>query len=626
MKENSLRFLEALIRDFSRKCSTTLESKDLATISSRFRYEGSSFLTITLPQFSEDFFLGLERGEITSDLFRGWKKRRHLPAFLQGFVSLVFDSYTGELLNEPLVEAVHAIRQIANFFKKVSLPCTNKRISKAIRGYVQTDCSLGTLLSSINSDDLELFEKVGRVFISHVFGEEVDESLLLPHHGPGSTAEGVKGNEKYKPQNFCWYSSLDSFFQPSDLYSSEECYHEACVPEMKISNLESTVKVITVPKTLKTPRVIAMEPTAIQFAQQSLKDYFVDRIERNTLTKGHICFKDQCVNQKLALSSSIDKGLATLDLSEASDRVHKELVWKMFSVNPKLRDLIFCCRSPRARVDGSELILNKFASMGSALCFPVEALFFMTCLLTGYHKHRDLQPSLATIRKAIKRYYVYGDDIIIPTDQVESLVTALSTYGNVVGSKKSFSKGFFRESCGVDAFKGVEITPVYVRQLLPKKLSQAKRVVSSVSTANQLFKKGLSRTALLMKEQVELVTGRLPVIAETSPGLGWWLDVDGKPSKKRYNHKLHRYEVLTYVPFPVLKQDRIEGYNALTKCLLNLERKSRNEISKTDFTWDNYGLSKTAIAHLAQASDKKHLVETSVRGALTLKRRWTQAH
>nr|QDH86778.1 MAG: RNA-dependent RNA polymerase [Leviviridae sp.] len=84
-------------------------------------------------------------------------------------------------------------------------------------------------------------------------------------------------------------------------------------------------------------------------------------------------------NQLLAQKGSRDGSLATLDLSEASDRVSLQLVEELLARNPLAKEAILACRSLRASVPGHETItLAKFASMGSALCFPIEAMVFIT--------------------------------------------------------------------------------------------------------------------------------------------------------------------------------------------------------------------------------------------------------
>ena len=379
---------------------------------------------------------------------------------------------------------------------------------------------------------------------------------------------------------------------------------------------ELPVRVISVPKTLKSPRIIALEPTAMQMAQQSVKDFVVEKLESHPLTKGHVNFCDQSINQRMALESSVTQRFATLDLSAASDRVHKDLVWRMLDVNPKLRDLVFSSRSSTAKLpDGTLVPLNKFASMGSALCFPIEAMFFTVLCVLAQLRHKRVSPSVSSIRRCLRQVYVYGDDIIVPVDKVEATITTIHEFGLKVSMSKSFYKGFFRESCGMDAYKGVDITPIYVRNPIPSSMKQASAIISSIETANQFWKNGYARTAQCIRRYVESVTGTLPVVSRTSSGLGWWA-FDTFPCKGRYrfNKRFQRTEVRTLVPTISKKEDIITGYSALFKCLLQKALIPEKGELPWHTRWNALN------AKLEQSTD--HLNVSSRRGAVTLKRRW----
>nr|QDH86450.1 MAG: RNA-dependent RNA polymerase [Leviviridae sp.] len=81
------------------------------------------------------------------------------------------------------------------------------------------------------------------------------------------------------------------------------------------------MKVIDVPKTMKTPRIIAMEPTAMQYAQQGILRLIQDAIKGSYLND-FIGLDDQEPNQLMARQGSAVGDLATLDLSEASIEFH----------------------------------------------------------------------------------------------------------------------------------------------------------------------------------------------------------------------------------------------------------------------------------------------------------------
>jgi hypothetical protein len=579
-------------------------TRDLKTIKERVTHEGLSFLTITLPNFGKDFERCLSLGKVTSGLyFQGWKFRSCLPAFLQGFTRLVFDASTGRLLDTPDIAAIEGIRQIAYTFKKLSLPCTLEREYLALSGFKEVECFLSrTMLPR----DTDLFDKVSHVLWGNVFTESYDTQYFIPKHGPGQTAEYISGNRKYTHRT--WYERLEPFF-PSDLHLMS-CFEQL---DDEIDGIEHVqfvkeehelpVRIVTVPKTLKGPRIIAIEPVCMQYAQQALASYIIKKLETSKFTGGHVNFTDQTINQNmLAISASSDRKSATLDLSEASDRVPLSLATRMLDCNPNLRDAVLACRSRAAQMPNGEIIsLRKFASMGSALCFPIEAMYFYTVILVSLFRKHKLPVTPRNILMLSRGVYVYGDDIIIPIDEVDTVTTTLADYYCKVNTAKSFWTGKFRESCGMDAYDGECVTPTYLRKLHPSDRGDTSALISWIATSNLFYLRGYWKTAHYMKTIVEGFLGKLPVVQETSPGVGW-ISYQRGYQFDRWSKKLHRFEVSTYVVSPVYQRDPLESWSALLKFFLNAEKRSITDLL---------------------SADKKHLSRSPRSGTSSMKRRWT---
>jgi hypothetical protein len=328
----------------------------------------------------------------------------------------------------------------------------------------------------------------------------------------------------------------------------------------------------------------------------------------------------------LALVNSRSREFATIDLSAASDRVHVDLVYEMLSVNPLLRDLIFMTRSRRAttEVDGHKktIHLRKFASMGSALCFPVEAIFFYIIIVGALLEKHNLPTTHKSWRKIAKLVYVYGDDILIPVCDFDAVSAALRKYGCRLNSKKSFSKGYFRESCGMDAYDGFDITPTYIRRPLPRGWGDSSAVISLVETINQFDRKGYFLTRDYLRKQVEKSVGKLPTLPHNSEGLGWHFPT-AYNNKLRWNATLQRQEVLAPVLRSVSKSDKLTDYSALHKCLLKLELRERGYFRK-DVASTSWLKEKTVFKQTA-FFDERHLLRSPRLGAFALKRRWLSA-
>jgi hypothetical protein len=629
-----LELVQRIYQDACARCTVDVSDlRDLMTIRSRVKDEGVSFLTITLPTFSQDFERCLAQGFVDSTAFRSFRKVGSIPAFLQGMISLVFDRETGRRLDEPeslYIDAaivVDSVRQICRTFNKLQLDCTQSRVAEAIQSFVQTERDFENFLVS---DELRhLFGVVADLlWAPSVSGIQLD--TLRTTHGPGATAEGVSGNQKYSWQ--LWHERLEPYFPflecgySISAYGSKEFDSVSFIPPAE----ELPVKVTPVPKTLKGPRIIAIEPCCMQYAQQAIRRELYSRIESSAEAGGHVNFTDQGINQQKALMASLDGSLATVDLSEASDRVPLDLALAMFNSNPDLRDAIESCRSTHAKLPDGSIIgpLRKFASMGSALCFPVESMYFYTCCVVALLRIRNLPVTYRNCYAVSRDIYIYGDDIIIPADETVAVLDYLQKYNCKVNRHKTFWHGFFRESCGLDAYKGVNVTPIYIRQVRPKNRRQASNLISWVSTANSFYKKGYWNTCQYMFQCVEQVIGPLPYVSEDSSALGR-ISFLGYRSIERWNDKLHRFEIRAMAQEAVFRTDRLSGYAALQKSLLSLHAAYDSSL---EFKRAEPYLARLFRAEeessslfLNKTGDPRGLEESALHGVAALKRRWVPA-
>lgn len=631
MKSHASDLLElanSIYVDAVAKCTDVpLDLRDLETLRSRTKHEGISFLTITLPTFGKEFDISLAEGEIDPTFFRSFRKRGRVPAFLRGFLGHVFDE-VGRIASEPSLECIEAVRQITYCFKKLKVSCAPKRVRQALAKFADTE---SVFQQPLDQDDVQVYLDVSRILWGDVIGGDIQLSALTPKHGPGATAERYTSNGKYRMA--VWHDRLEPYFPVLDnaFVNAEGRHHDyrgfkglTVVRE----DQEQPVRVIPVPKTLKTPRIIAIEPCCQQYAQQAIARVLVQRLERHPLTSGHVNFRDQEVNRRLALSSSMDRKFATLDLSSASDLVPYEFAIRMFDSCPDLKDAISACRSTRAQLpDGQVIDLRKFASMGSALCFPVEAMYFYTICVVASIKEQGLPITYESIKKVGRRIYVYGDDLIIPTNESDTTARTLHKYYCKVNVRKSFSKGYFRESCGMDAYCGEEVTPTYIRELRPRSRRDASAIVSWVAAANSLYKRGYWATSSAMFDKVERLTGSLPIVGSECAGLGK-ISFQRVVSIERWNNRHQVAEVKTWCPSPVYRKDPLVGNPALLKCLLKLHE------PEMDVWHDRWH--QMPFPNLPPRSgppgpepigvDEKHLERSARHGAVALKRRWTRPY
>lgn len=553
-----------LAHDCAEQCGTSID-RDILTVHDRVEHEGDGFLTITLPQFCSDFEECLELGWISPNHFIGFKKWRRLPAFLHGFVMEVFDARTGILHGQPSVNAIRAVRQLCLVFKKIERETTDLRKHKAELGYINCELDLERVDRQLSAEQRHAFNVAFAWLYSDSLNrltKAIERLEVRPKHGPGSTQDKLLGNQKWLFPT--WTERLETVFPYAyfctNTWGPFSVYRHKTLP----SELEPPVKVVFVPKTQKTPRVIAMEPTHMQYAQQAVMTTLVPILERSKIGKSQ-GFTDQEPNRILARQGSITGKLATIDLSEASDRVLNSLVEAATSAWPVVHDALQVTRSTRSKLPSGKILpLVKFASMGSALCFPIEVMVFSTLVFMG------LQKSGAYTRNEAFRLFttgevrIYGDDIIVPADSTLDVEETLEAYGLKVNRSKSFRSGKFRESCGGDYYQGTNVTPVRLRRDLPSRRRQALEIVSINATANQLVNGGYNRAGEYLHSLCEDILGVYPYVSAGSDVLG---RESYFPTVDAFCPKLFLAKQRGYVVHAPAPRSSLTGIRALFKAL-----------------------------------------------------------
>jgi hypothetical protein len=213
-----------------------------------------------------------------------------------------------------------------------------------------------------------------------------------------------------------------------------------------VFRIQDACRIETVDKNAKTKRVIAIEPRGNGFLQKGFGDYFRMRLR----TVG-INLDDQAVNQTLA-GQAWEMKLATLDLRAASDTVSTEVVYHLLPYDWAAS--LDAVRSRKAEMpDGSIVVLEKFSSMGNGFTFELETLIFWAISSAV----RDLNDRNGVVA-------VYGDDIIVSSHFAPEVSRTLQFCGFELNDDKSFFDGPFYESCGMQYFMGIDVTPAYQKE------------------------------------------------------------------------------------------------------------------------------------------------------------------
>jgi len=203
---------------------------------------------------------------------------------------------------------------------------------------------------------------------------------------------------------------------------------------------------LTVPKDCRKDRGICVEPSLNVFYQLGFGRVIRDRLKRWGLDLN----KGQDKHRLSAMAASTEGSSCTLDLSNASDTICYNLVKLLLP--PSWFHQLDSLRSEFTLIDGKWTKLEKFSSMGNGFTFELETLIFsslISCLNEDWVPGRD--------------FLVFGDDIIVPSPWSRAVISCLEYSGFEINEEKSFVDSEFRESCGGDFFKGVDVRPFYLK-------------------------------------------------------------------------------------------------------------------------------------------------------------------
>jgi len=290
---------------------------------------------------------------------------------------------------------------IASFEKRITSPVVCSLSGKQIS-------EIRKLISSITHDDEGRLHPSLAQWDSDPYGR----------HGPGVVAGREKGKCKWSFQSIKGCDPLLYKWNRTSFIDERPAQPHA--------------RVISVPKDFRRRRIICIEPKELQFAQQGLMEILYDLCETSESTRKSITFKTQAKSQKL----SNVPGYSTIDLKDASDRVSLKLCRLVF--RDDFFRLVTRYRSRGLLFPNGKIVKPTcFASMGSALCFPIETIVFWAIARAA----TDFVQVAGSVR-------VFGDDIIVPTEAYDEVIKWLVASGAVINEAKSCHMTPIREACG----------------------------------------------------------------------------------------------------------------------------------------------------------------------------------
>jgi len=419
---------------------------------------------------------------------------------------------SGMLFADSDVNDIFFLRQLLLLYKKVDMPCPDSNIVKAVSEFQGIESSMrkATLLwntidefvpdSSLSVHDanlseplfgkrklpFRLLEALERV-LDFTFSEFplLDPNSVVPKHGPGSVSDLGTGKDKYQFPN--WPMKLSSVFE----FETFGIPNYNFIGDLEPSDQESYAKLIAVPKTLKSPRLIASEPVAHQFLQQGLMGWFRKNLTK-TLSQS-INFLNQDLSKDAALLASRDGRSCTVDLSSASDRLSCWLVERALRKRPDLLRALYAVRTTNVVIDmcgiSDRILLKKYANQGSAMTFTLQSIIYACICVAALLFESGGNFTTRRIRRSFSEVRVFGDDLIIPSVALVSVDQLLAYCGLKVNHGKTHYSGKFRESCGIDAYDGFDVSPLYLSNL--ELTDDFSGLSSLVDMSNQAYLKGL---------------------------------------------------------------------------------------------------------------------------------------
>lgn len=576
---------------------STSIGKDIASLRAGVEHHGWEYLTVHLPSLGKalDRAISGDYQPVIPPLFPAVRYGSiQIPAFMQFWWKLVFDVHgrvkDGDMIcsdgrmirplrealcrkrlttdcrlgaSELQIYAVRTIRQICFLAYKLDVPYPKELRAAKVQEFLSTDDSLPCELSvdRLSSVTRRALENAN-LLISYVT-RRLDTREIHPKHGPGAVATKERGLRKFVFRRF--YPSLEKFWPYAEYFFFNYSHLADELETLETMNIEDlpTSKMQLVPKDSRGPRLICMEPLEIQWIQQGLAGELLKCIEHpRSPTFGYVNFDCQEVNRDLARLSSVGHGhysdMVTLDLKDASDRVSLALVKQLFP--PHLYEALLACRSGRTvvpRVGRREL--KKFASMGSALCFPVESLIFWALAvgsLVDVLSVKDLS-FLPTV-------YVFGDDLIVRKCDYDRFSAVFEELNLQFNKDKCCIGRFFRESCGFDAFKGKNVTPVRLHTPWPLKKWSPKALLSYVEYANAFIsgERDYPSAHEYVRGEIFEHFGPLPILAKDATFTLAFKQACSRaeqvksllPFRRRYNRRLCRTEFKVPVTKPLIKK------------------------------------------------------------------------
>ncbi len=302
------------------------------------------------------------------------------------------------------------------------------------------------------------------------------------------------------------------------------------------SFVQAGCKVTTVPKNVDISRTIAIEPSLNIFFQLGIGEMICQRLK--TVFGIDVSIQPD-VNRSLAREGSLTGRLVSIDLESASDSMSRKMM--RYVLDPftyGIFDRFASSVTTLPHPETGEMVqesLGMLSTMGNGFTFPLQTALF-ACIVSAARSFLGLRRE-----RAGKTWSVFGDDIICDQRVAGAVCDLLYACGFIVNPQKSFFQGPFRESCGHDYYRGLNVRSVYLKTL---KTQQARcAVINQLNHWSARTGINLPRTCRTLLKSVRFLP--VPVWDNDDAGVKVpYSVIKGKlPRHKAYQSLMyHRYE------------------------------------------------------------------------------------
>jgi len=210
-----------------------------------------------------------------------------------------------------------------------------------------------------------------------------------------------------------------------------------------------SLPLVCVPKSYKSLRTIMPNTTLGGFYTSGLGELISRRLKEEGLDIQRL----QNHHRRWVSDFSKTKTHVTADLSAASDSFTSSLVGALVPRKwynaLKLGRILLCNYKDPLTGKMCVMRMSSFMTMGIGFTFPLQTLLFY-CLLRAIGDLSSLKYG---------KISVYGDDLIYPTRIHRYVSVIFPKLGFLLNTDKTHVDDNFRESCGSDCYRGVDVRP-----------------------------------------------------------------------------------------------------------------------------------------------------------------------